>query len=201
MCSLFLKPPQPDEKKNFIFRKINEGLASGNRFYEKMIRASLHHRRRMVAFFGITIVSIWVFSSLVPSSFMPKEDQGYFTVELELPVGATLERTRVITERAMDFLMRQPDVQYVLNVTGSSPRVGSNQSNSQLTVILKPWKERKETDINKTMQTVRDSLSVYPESKVYLSTPAVIPGLGTSGGFSMVLEARDTSSCSVPPIP
>ena len=190
MCSIFLKPPKPDEKKNIIFRKINEGLATGNRFYEKMIRASLHHRRRMAAFFGITIIGIWVFSSLVPSSFIPKEDQGYFTVELELPVGATLERTRVITDRAMAFLMRQPDVQYVLNVTGSSPRVGSNQSNSQLTVILKPWKERKETDINKTMQTVRDSLSVYPESKVYLSTPAVIPGLGTSGGFSMVLEAR-----------
>ena len=190
MCSIFLKPPQPDEKKNFIFRKINEGLASGNRFYEKMIRASLHHRRRMAAFFGVTIIGIWVFSSLVPSSFMPKEDQGYFTVELELPVGATLERTRVVTDRAMAFLMRQPDVQYVLNVTGTSPRVGSNQSNSQLTVILKPWKERKETDINKTMETVRDSLSVYPESKVYISTPAVIPGLGTSGGFSMVLEAR-----------
>ena len=190
MCSIFLKPPQPDEKKNFIFRKINKGLASGNRFYEKMIRASLHHRRRMAAFFGVTIIGIWVFSSLVPSSFMPKEDQGYFTVELELPVGATLERTRVVTDRAMAFLMRQPDVQYVLNVTGTSPRVGSNQSNSQLTVILKPWKERKETDINKTMETVRDSLSVYPESKVYISTPAVIPGLGTSGGFSMVLEAR-----------
>ena len=190
MCSIFLKPPQPDEKKNFIFRKINEGLASGNRFYEKMIRASLHHRRRMAAFFGVTIIGIWVFSSLVPSSFMPKEDQGYFTVELELPVGATLERTRIVTDRAMAFLMRQPDVQYVLNVTGTSPRVGSNQSNSQLTVILKPWKERKETDINKTMETVRDSLSVYPESKVYISTPAVIPGLGTSGGFSMVLEAR-----------
>ena len=190
MCSIFLKPPQPDEKKNFIFRKINEGLASGNRFYEKMIRASLHHRRRMAAFFGVTIIGIWVFSSLVPSSFMPKEDQGYFTVELELPVGATLERTRVVTDRAMAFLMRQPDVQYVLNVTGTSPRVGSNQSNSQLTVILKPWKERKETDINKTMEAVRDSLSVYPESKVYISTPAVIPGLGTSGGFSMVLEAR-----------
>ena len=190
MCSIFLKPPQPDEKKNFIFRKINEGLASGNRFYEKMIRASLHHRRRMAAFFGVTIIGIWVFSSLVPSSFMPKEDQGYFTVELELPVGATLERTRIVTDRAMAFLMRQPDVQYVLNVTGTSPRVGSNQSNSQLTVILKPWKERKETDINKTMETVRDSLSVYPESKVYISTPALIPGLGTSGGFSMVLEAR-----------
>ena len=190
MCSIFLKPPQPEEKKNFIFRKINEGLAIGNSFYEKMIRASLKNSSRMFAFFGITIIAIWVISSLVPSSFMPKEDQGYFTVELELPVGTTLERTRVVTDRAMDFLMRQPDIQYVLNVTGSSPRVGSNQSNSQFTVILKPWKERKESDINKTMGMIRDSLSLYPESKVYLSTPAVIPGLGTSGGFSMVLEAR-----------
>ena len=194
MCSIFLKAPQPDEKKNFIFRKINEGLAKGNWFYEKIIRKSLRIPARMFAFFGITLIGIWVIASLVPSSFMPKEDQGYFTVELELPVGATLERTRVVTERAMDFLMRQPDIQYVLNVTGSSPRVGSNQSNSQLTVILKPWKERKESDINKTMEMIRDSLSLYPESKVYLSTPPVIPGLGTSGGFSMVLEARGDAS-------
>ena len=190
MCSIFLKPPKPDEKKNFIFRKINEGLAKGNSFYERVIRASLRNAPRMFAFFGITLIGIWVISSLVPSSFMPKEDQGYFTVELELPVGATLERTRVVTERAMDFLMRQPDIEYVLNVTGTSPRVGSNQSNSQLTVIMKPWKERKERNIDKTMEMIRDSLSLYPESKVYLSTPAVIPGLGTSGGFSMVLEAR-----------
>ncbi len=194
MCSIFLKPARPGEKKNFIFRKINEGLAKGNSFYERMIRSSLKNAPRMVAFFGITIIGIWLISSLVPTSFMPKEDQGYFTVELELPVGATLERTREITARAMDFLMRQPDVQYVLDVSGSSPRVGSSQSNSQMTVILKPWKERKESDINKTMAMVRDTLSLYPESKVYISTPAVIPGLGTSGGFSMVLEARGDAS-------
>ena len=165
-------------------------MSKGNSFYERMIRSSLKNAPRMVAFFGITIIGIWLISSLVPTSFMPKEDQGYFTVELELPVGATLERTREITARAMDFLMRQPDVQYVLDVSGSSPRVGSSQSNSQMTVILKPWKERKESDINKTMAMVRDTLSLYPESKVYISTPAVIPGLGTSGGFSLVLEAR-----------
>lgn len=111
-------------------------------------------------------------------------------MELELPTGATLERTREVTDRAMDFLLRQRDVEYVLNVTGSSPRIGTAQSNSTLTVILKPWKERKVTNMSKTIAMVRDSLSRYPESKVYISTPAVIPGLGTSGGFSMVLEAR-----------
>ena len=190
MCSLFLKPARQGEQKNIIFRKINEGLAAGNNFFSRMIRACLDHSGRTYAVFGVSIVLIWLIGSALPQSFMPKEDQGYFTVELELPVGATLERTRAVTDRAMDFLMRQPDIQYVLNVTGSSPRIGTSQSNSQLTVILKPWDERKETDINKVMSMIRDTLSLYPESKVYISTPAVIPGLGTSGGISMVLEAK-----------
>ena len=71
-----------------------------------------------------------------------------FTVELELPEGATIERTREVTDRAMAFLMQDPDVEYVLNVTGSSPRVGSNQARSQLTVILKSWKERESEEIS-----------------------------------------------------
>lgn len=190
MCSIFLKPEEPGKKKNIVFRKINEALAKGNSFYGKMIHASLKHSRRMFALFGIAIIGIWVMGKIVPTSFIPKEDQGYFTVELELPVGATLERTREVTDRAMAFLMRQHDIEYVLNVTGSSPRLGTSQGNSTLTVIMKPWKERKETNIEKTMQMIRDSLSLYPESKVYISTPAVVPGLGTSGGFSMVLETR-----------
>ncbi|MCM1178267.1 MAG: multidrug efflux RND transporter permease subunit [Bacteroides sp.] len=190
MCSLVLREDAGKGKKNFLFRKINDSLAAGNSFYERMVRASLRHAPRMFAFFGISIIGIWLVSSLVPSSFMPKEDQGYFTVELELPVNATLERTREVTDRAMDFLLRQPDIEYVLNVTGSSPRIGTSQANSTLTVILKSWKDRHETDINRIMQSVRDSLLMYPESKVYISTPAVIPGLGSSGGFSMVLEAK-----------
>ena len=155
-----------------------------------MIGRALAHSRRMFAAFGVVLIGIWLMNKLVPESFMPQEDQGYFTVELELPEGATIERTRTVTDRAMAFLMQDPDVEYVLNVTGSSPRVGSNQARSQLTVILKSWKERESEDISEVMKRVRDELSRYPESKVYLSTPAVIPGLGTSGGFEMVLEAR-----------
>ena len=188
MCSLFLKPGSG--RKNRFFRRINFGLAAGNRFYGRMIRASLKHSRRMFTAFGIIMVGIWMMNRLVPSSFMPQEDQGYFTVELELPEGATIERTREVTDRAMAFLTAEPDVQYVLNVTGSSARVGTNQARSLLTVILKPWNERQSERIDEVMNSVRTELSRYPESKVYLSTPAVIPGLGSSGGFEMVLEAR-----------
>lgn len=193
MCSLLLKPDN-GKKKNIVFRYINIWLAKGTNIYEKLIRKSLANPRRMFLVFALTILGIWGISSLVPTSFIPQEDQGYFTVELELPVNATLERTRKVTDRAMDFLLRNPDIKYVLNVTGSSPRVGNSQANSQLTVILKEWKERQEKDINRTMKMINDSLSQYAESKVYISSPAVIPGLGTSGGFSMVLEARSDAT-------
>ena len=189
MCSLFLKP-ESGEKKNRFFRRINLGLATGNRFYGRMIRGALKHSRRMLAAFGIVLVGIWLMNRLVPQSFMPQEDQGYFTVELELPEGATIERTREVTDRAVEFLMNDPDVEYVLNVTGSSPRVGTNQARSQLTVILKPWGDRDSDGLSEVMQRVRAEMSRYPESRVYLSRPAVIPGLGNSGGFEMVLEAR-----------
>jgi multidrug efflux pump len=189
MCSLFLRP-ESGEKKNKIFRYINYFLARGNRFYGQSIVRALSHSRRMFAAFGIVLIGIWLMNRLVPQSFMPQEDQGYFTVELELPEGATIERTREVTDRAMAYLMKDHDIEHVLNVTGSSPRVGSNQAHSQLTVILKPWDERETQEISEVMNRVREEFSCYPESKVYLSTPPVIPGLGQSGGFEMVLEAR-----------
>ena len=190
MCSKFLKHHGEGGSTNFVFNKINLWMDSGTSFFTKMVRLAVNNSRRMFALFGIAIIGIFVLARIIPQSFIPKEDQGYFTVELELPMGATLERTRAITDRAMEFLLRQHDVDYVLNVTGSSLRVGTTQSSSTLTVILKPWNQRKVTDMTKTIAMVRDTLSRYPESKVYISTPPVIPGLGTSGGFSMVLEAR-----------
>ncbi len=193
LCAIFLRPDS-GKKKNRIFRRINIWLGKGNKSYEKAIRWSIRHSSRMIAFFGISLIALWVLNKVVPQSFMPQEDQGYFTVELELPEGATLERTRSIKDRAMEFLMSCDDVEYVLDVAGTSPRVGTNQSRCQMTVILKPWDERKSSNIREVMNRVRREMEQYPESKVYLSTPPVIPGMGTSGGFEMVLEARGDAS-------
>ena len=190
MCSLILKPTDPNKPKNRVFNWINKWLGIGNNQYVKYIRRVIKNPRRVMVGFGIVLVFIYMFHRLVPTSFLPVEDQGYFTVELELPETATLERTRKVTERAIDFIMKDPAVEYVQNVTGSSPRVGTSQARSQLTVILKEWKERDNTTIDEVMDRVQKELETYPESKVFLSTPPVIPGLGTAGGFEMQLEAR-----------
>ena len=190
MCSLIMKPKDPNKKPNVVFRRINHWLAVGNHKYVKIISRLVKHPRRVLSSFGVVLIAILLIHRIIPTSFLPIEDQGYFKIELELPEGATLERTRIVTERAVDYLMQQPAVEYVQSVAGSSPRVGSSQARSELTVILKPWEERGEQTIDEVMAQVKKSLNEYPECKVYLSTPPVIPGLGSSGGFEMQLEAR-----------
>lgn len=189
LCSLILKPDS-GKKKNIVFRKINAWLNIGNRKYVAVINRVIRNPRRLMGAFGVVLVAIFIIHRLVPASFLPAEDQGYFKVELELPEGATLERTRAVTERAVQYLEKNPYVAYIQNVTGSSPRVGSSQARSELTVILKPWEERKGISLDKIMEKVEKEFKEYPECKVYLSTPPVIPGLGSSGGFEMQLEAR-----------
>ncbi len=190
MCAKLLKPASHTRRKPKFFRMINYSLLRGNRVYSRMIRAALRRPRRMWAAFGIALVIIYTANALIPTSFMSPEDQGYFTVELELPEGATIERTRAVTERAIAFLQADKDVEYVQNVTGSSPRTGTNQAHATLTVILKPAGERGNNSLRELRERVAEELAVYPEAQVYFFTPAIIPGLGTSGGFEMVLEAR-----------
>ena len=190
MCSLILRPVDHTKKKNIVFRKINEWIETGNVKYIGIVKWTLDHRRRVMWWFGMAFVVIFVINRIMPSSFLPSEDQGYFKVELELPEGATLERTRIVTERAVATLMANPAVEYVQSVAGSSDRVGSSQSRSALTVILKPWEERDAETIEDIMAEVRKQMEIYPECKVYLSRPPVIPGLGNSGGFEMQIEAR-----------
>ena len=190
MCSLILKKEDPNKRKNVVFRHINEWLGLGTNKYVLLIKRILGNPRRVLSTFGVVLIAILLLHRIIPTSFLPTEDQGYFRVELELPEGATLERSRIVSAKAVEYLMSLPSVDYVQSVVGSSPRVGTSQARTDLTVILKPWEKRGEQTIDAIMAQVKKELSTYPECKVYLSTPPVIPGLGSSGGFEMQLEAR-----------
>lgn len=190
MCSLILKKEDPNKRKNVVFRRINEWLGLGTNKYVLLIKRILGNPRRVLSTFGAVLIAILLLHRIIPTSFLPTEDQGYFRVELELPEGATLERSRIVSAKAVEYLMSLPSVDYVQSVVGSSPRVGTSQARTELTVILKPWEKRGEQTIDAIMAQVKKELSTYPECKAYLSTPPVIPGLGSSGGFEMQLEAR-----------
>ena len=181
MCSLILKPEDPNKKKNIVFRRINEWLAIGNHKYVGFIKHIVKHPRRVLSTFGMVLIAILLIHRIIPTSFLPIEDQGYFKIELELPEGATLERTRIVTERAVEYLMKNPAVEYVQSVAGSSPRVGTSQARSELTVILKPWEERDSQTIDNIMAQVKKRHVTIPRMQGISFHPSRYSGIRQFG--------------------
>ncbi len=133
------------------------------------------------------------FSAKVPSSFLPDEDQGYLYINLQLPNAASLQRTDEVARKVENVLAHTPGVQYTTSVVGFSLLSFVRTSyNGFFFVTLKPWDERKSRDeqFQQIKQNINRELSKIPEGIAFSFSPPAIPGVGTSGGFTFVLEDR-----------
>jgi len=129
----------------------------------------------------------------VPSSFLPDEDQGYAFVNLQLPNGASQERTTAATAEVEKILMNTPGVQYTTSVVGFSLLSFVRTSyNAFFFVTFKPWDERKTRaeQFQAIKAHLNQELSKLPTAIAFGFSPPAIPGVGNSGGFTFVLEDR-----------
>ncbi|MGN6593559.1 MAG: efflux RND transporter permease subunit [Terriglobales bacterium] len=141
---------------------------------------------------GFAVIGIW-FGSRLPSGFLPDEDQGYVYVNLQLPEAASLQRTGAAADQVVEDLMHTPGVRYVTSVVGFSLLSYVQTSyNAFFFVVLKPWSTR--TTAQEQYQTIKQSLNrslaKLPAGTAFSFSPPQIPGVGTSGGVTMVLEDR-----------
>ena len=133
------------------------------------------------------------FSSRVPSSFLPDEDQGYLFMHLQLPNAASLERTDAACRKIENILAKMPGVKYTTTVAGFSLLSFVRTSyNGLFFITLKEWGDRKtrEEQYHEILQRLNYELSKLPEGFAFAFSPPAIPGVGTSGGFTFVLEDR-----------
>ncbi len=133
------------------------------------------------------------FSNKLPSSFLPDEDQGYFYVNLQLPNASSLQRTEGVAKKVEDVLAQTPGVQYTTTVVGFSLlSLVRTSYNAFFFVTLKEWSDRKsrEEQFQVIKQHVNQELSKLPEGIAFDFSPPAIPGVGTSGGFTFILEDR-----------
>jgi hydrophobe/amphiphile efflux-1 (HAE1) family protein len=133
------------------------------------------------------------FAQHLPSSFLPDEDQGYAYVNMQLPNGASFERTTQAAAQADQIIRNTPGVQYSTSVVGFSLLSFVRTSyNAFFFVTLKPWDERKSRD--EQFQAIKthlnQALSQLPAGTAFSFSPPAIPGVGTSGGFTFILEDR-----------
>ena len=133
------------------------------------------------------------FAGKVPSSFLPDEDQGYIFLHLQLPNAASIERTEDAATKIEKILANTPGVKYTTTVAGFSLLSFVRTTyNGFFFVTLKDWGDRKsrEEQYQQILQHVNRELSKLPDGFAMSFSPPAIPGVGTSGGFTFVLEDR-----------
>lgn len=196
LASLLLKPREEGRKQGLL----GKGFGLFNRFFKRTTNSFVHtsnilvHKSAiaMVALAAVAVLAVFVGNRL-PTGFIPTEDQGYMFLALQLPDSSSAQRTDSAEQRITNALLKTPGIEGVIAVTDFSLLTQVQSTNSGFFfVALKPWEMRK----SKTEQlayiqaNLQKRLSMDPDGIAFAFPPPQIPGLGTSGGVTMVLEDR-----------
>ena len=193
LCATLLKPVEAGhhhDKKGF-FGWFNRSFARLTSGYEGWVGALLKRGgRMMLIYLAIGAAVGWMYTRL-PTSFLPQEDQGYVIVNMQLPAGATIERTQAVVEQVEGYLLKQPEVANMVAVMGFSFS-GQGQNAALSFVSLKPWDERKgaEHGADAIAGRAMRALSGVKDAFIFTLSPPPIPELGVSAGFNLRLQDR-----------
>lgn len=191
LCAALLKPDHkpPDSR---LFAWVNKTLERGGRVYSDWVETSLQKPRNASIAFVLMLLAAYGLFSAMPTGFMPSEDQGRFFVDLQLPDGASVTRSREIAQEAQRIVQAHPAVAHVFSLAGESKRNGADDSAANLEVILKDWGVRSGDglDVDTVMAELRPKLEQMIEPRISMFEPPAIAGLGSGAGVDLELQDR-----------
>jgi hydrophobic/amphiphilic exporter-1 (mainly G- bacteria), HAE1 family len=194
LSAMLLRPKKESKGPlGAFFRWFNRVFGRATDGYVNTCRHLIHKSGVAFLILLLLVGGAYLLGKNVPSSFLPEEDQGFLYVGLQLPPASSLQRTSEASREIEDILMKTPGVRYVSSVVGYSLLSGvSTTYSSFFFVSLKDWDERKSPDesYDAIKQHLAMALSKVTSGIAFSFPPPAIPGVGTSGGFSFVLEDR-----------
>jgi len=194
LSAMILKPKKESRGPlGGFFRWFNKVFGKATDGYVNWCRHLIHNPWLAFLLLGLTVLGAWYFGGHLARSFLPDEDQGYVYAGLQLPDAASLQRSSDAARDVEKIIMDTPGVQYVSSVMGYSMLSGVNATYSSFFFIsFKPWDVRKtpETSYDGIKMHLARALSQVPYGIAFSFPPPAIPGVGTSGGVSFVLEDR-----------
>lgn len=194
LCALLLRPKKVGSGPlQFCFNWFNRAFGVTTNGYVGICRALIHKTSVSLILLVLFAIGAGVFGKKLPSSFLPEEDQGYVYAGIQLPNAASLQRTDEAVKKVEAILNNMPGVAYTSSVVGFNMLSGvSNTYSGFFFITLKEWKERKvpEEQYAAIKARISRDLSRIPEGIAFAFPPPAIPGVGTSGGFTFILEDR-----------
>lgn len=191
LCAILLR----NKSKPFkIFRLFNDGFERFKLNYIKGVSFNLRHRWFTAAILVAVTVGCWEFLQIVPTSFVPREDQGILRVAIQLPEGATLNRTGVVVTDLSREIRKIPEVENVTALVANDTIANDTKSNAaSLIVQLKPWDQR-----TRSAETIRRQLQTLVNARTdavgQAVNPAPIRGLGRAGGLDFYIQSRESDN-------
>ena len=199
LCALLLKPVDPNRRKFFFFRWFDAGFDKLTRGYSSIVKSLLRKSVLVLLLYAVMGAGALKLYTLLPTGFIPNEDQGAFFVSVQLPDGASLMRTEKVTQKVTGILRGIPEVEDFIFTSGFNILNGINASNCAFGIVtLKDWSERKDKEKQQDAVIAKfyaKALQIPDASIVPFGVPS-IPGLGTTSGFSLMLQ--DTSGNMTP---
>ena len=195
LTAALLRPDfQPSEAK--LFRWVDRMLDKGGAKYTEVVSGTLRKSGRTLAVFAVMMIAALLIFRAMPASFMPSEDQGRFFVDLQLPDGASVTRSRRIASEAQQIVQNHPAVRHVFSLAGESKRNGADDSAAYLEVILRDWDERSGEgySVDRVIADLRPQLNTLIEPAISMFKPPAIAGLGSGAGVDMELQDRSGSN-------
>jgi len=193
LCATLLKPVEAGHhhEKTGFFGWFNRGFTRTAKSYESMVARILKRAARYLVIYAAIIGAIAVVFLRLPTSFLPNEDQGNLLVNVQLPPGATYERTLSVMQTVEAFILKQPEVESMVGVLGFSFS-GQGQNAALAFVTLKDWKERagEEHSAGAVAGRAFGALMGVRDAFIFPLSPPPIPELGTASGFSFRLQDR-----------
>lgn len=191
LCAILLKHKNKPFK---IFQLFNDGFERFKLNYIKGVSFNLRHRWFTAAILVAVIVGCWQFLQIVPTSFVPREDQGILRVAIQLPEGATLNRTGVEVTDLSREIRKIPEVENVTALVANDTIANDTKSNAaSLIVQLKPWDQR-----TRSAETIRRQLQTLVNARTdavgQAVNPAPIRGLGRAGGLDFYIQSRESDN-------
>src|ERR1700760_4995097 len=194
LSSMLLRPRSKTRGPlGWFYDRFNRVFGRATHGYVNWSRLAIRKAALSFALLAVVAVGAGLFGSRLPSGFLPEEDQGYVYLALQLPDAASLERTDQVCHKIEDFLSKTPGVQYSTSVIGFSLlSLVSNTYSAFFFVTFKPWSERTKPEEQYTAIKARlnQYLGSLSEGIAFAFPPPAIPGVGTSGGFTFILEDR-----------
>lgn len=194
LCSLILKPRKPARGPlGAFYRGFNNLFGKATNGYVKLCAWFIRKSAFSLLLLGIMVLAIGVIGRQVPGGFLPEEDQGYLYGLVQLPNAASLQRTDEACRAAEKIIMETPGVEYVTSVIGFSMLSGvTNTYSGFFFISLKPWHDRHspEEQYAAIMAGLNSRLGKLPQGMALAFSPPAIPGIGTSGGVTFILEDR-----------